>query len=304
MMRRDTRARRASHAADTAEPGVRRSTEGAQSIKRALAVLRIVAAHGASGATLKEVAAASGLHKATAHRILCALADERILEQDAADRSFHAGMELYALGTAMGDRFDIRHLAEPSVDRLSRSTRDTVYLGVRTGDDGLCIAMREGSYPLKTLRLHVHDRWPLGVGAFSMPLLAALPDAEVNEILKANAHRLRRHPEYSPANLLRRIEETRKRGYATDRVVAYPGMCGIGVPILDANDRPIASLCIVSALARMPDKRQAQIAREIWVESRKISELWRGAREVRVRDDARSRRVTTRARRGDNSPGA
>lgn len=265
----------------------RKRTEGAQAIVRAVSVLRIVAAHGAAGASLKEVSTASGLHKATAHRILCALLDEGFLEQDRTDRTFRLGMELYALGTSMGERFDLRHLAAPSIDRLSRSTRDTIYLGVRSGHDGLCIDMREGSYPLKTLRLHVYDRWPLGVGSFSMPLLAYLPDEEVDEIIESNAPRLARHDEYSPANLRRRIAETRKRGFAVDRILTYPGICGIGVPILDQEGRPIASLCTVAVIARMHESRQAEVAAEMWVESRKISELWRRAREVKPSRRAR-----------------
>jgi DNA-binding IclR family transcriptional regulator len=262
--------------------GRRRRTAGAQAIKRAVAVLRIVAAHGAHGASLKDVAAASGLHKATAHRILCALAEEGLLEQDPQDRAFRLGIELNALVGALGGRYDLRSLAAPSIERLCRVTRDTVYLGVRSGRDGLCLDMREGSYPVKTLRLHVNDRWPLGVGAFSMALLAYLPDAEIAEIVEANAPRLERHKEYAPAELLKRVEETRRRGYAMDRVLAYPGMCGVGVPVLDAAGRPIASLCVVAILARMDEERRAQVARELWVESRRIAELWRSAREPRA----------------------
>lgn len=262
--------------------GRRRRITGAQAIKRAVAVLRTVAAHGAHGASLKDVATTTGLHKATAHRILCALAEEGLLDQDPEDRAFRLGVELNALAGALGARCDLRSLAAPSIERLCRSTRDTVYLGVRSGYDGLCLDMREGSYPVKTLRLHVNDRWPLGVGAFSMALLAYLPDAEIAEIVEANAPRLVRHREYAPAELLKRVQETRQRGYAMDRVTSYPGMCGVGVPVLDPAGRPIASLCVVAILARMEEERRAQIARELWAESRRISGLWRGAREPHV----------------------
>jgi DNA-binding IclR family transcriptional regulator len=255
-----------------------RQTGGAQSINRAAAVLRIVSAYGRLGATLKDVAAASGLNKGTAHRILRVLTDERLLEQDVATRNFRLGLELYALGTAMGTQFDIKTLAQPCMDRLWKSTRETVYLGIRSGYDALCIDMREGSYPEKTLRLHTYDLWPLGVGSFAMALLAYLPEWEIAAIIKGNAPRLKRHPEYASGNLMEKVQETRERGFAMDATSGYPGMCGIGIPVLDAYERPLASLCVVGGVARLDERKRAQIAKEMWVESRKLGKLWSDAR--------------------------
>jgi DNA-binding IclR family transcriptional regulator len=259
----------------------RPATEGAQSIKRAFVILRAVAAHGEAGAALKNVASESGLHRATVHRILSALVDEGALEFDDSTRRYRLGVEIFAFAAAMGDRFDIRNLARSAIEELSHKTRDTVYLGVRSGYDGLCIDMCEGNYPIKTLRLHVRDRWPLGVGAFTVPLLAYLTETEVREIIKHNTPRLAEQKEHTPEKLLRRVEETRKRGFAVNYIPAYPGMCGIGVPILDPRGHPIASLCVVATIQRMDEKRQALIAQAMWVKSRQIAEMWHNIREVK-----------------------
>jgi DNA-binding IclR family transcriptional regulator len=262
-------------------PAARAATEGAQSIKRAFMVMRIVVAHGEAGATLKSVATASGLHRATAHRILSALVDEGALEFDPATFRYRLGVEIFSFSAAMGERFDIRSLARPAVEELSRKTRDTVYLGVRSGYDGLCIDMCEGNYPVKTLRVHVRDRWPLGIGAFTMPLLAYLPDAEVADIIRHNAHRLADQKDHTPDLLRKEVEETRKRGFAVNYIMAYPGMCGIGVPILDQHGHPLASLCVVAVIRRMDPKRQALIAQTLWTKSRQIAERWRSVREIK-----------------------
>jgi DNA-binding IclR family transcriptional regulator len=262
-------------------PKERTQTDGAQSIKRAFAILRIVVAHGGAGAALRDVTAESSLHRATAHRILSALVDEGVLEFNESTRRYRLGVEIFAFGAAMGDRFDIRNLAAPSLQELCEKTRDTAYLGVRSGYDGLCIDIREGNYPIKTLRLHIHDRWPLGIGAFSMPLLAWLPDSEIAEIVSHNAAGLADEKEHTPEILLRRVEETRKRGYAVNYITTYPGMCGVGVPILDQHHRPIASLCVVALIRRMNEARQVLIARAMWAKSKAIAELWRSVREVK-----------------------
>lgn len=253
---------------------------GAQSIRRAAEVLRLVAGFAGRGASLTEVVKASGLEKPTAHRMLKALCTEKLLEQDRLSRNYRLGLGMFALTAGMGDRFDIRGIALESMERVRNLTEDTVYLAIRSGYDGLCLSMLEGTYPEKTLMLSILDRWPLGVGAFSMPLLAYLPDHEVHEILERNAPRLAGQDLYTPAKLLKAVQDTRERNYALNQIVSYPTMCGVGVPVKDLDGRPIAALCVTAVVARMPPARIEQIASALWAESKKISELWSSLRSI------------------------
>ncbi|WP_207477886.1 AMP-binding protein [Arenibaculum pallidiluteum] len=71
---------------------------GTQSLERAIALLRAVAARAPDGARLVELMAAAGLSKPTAHRLLTALAREGLVRQDERSRRYHLGPELAALG--------------------------------------------------------------------------------------------------------------------------------------------------------------------------------------------------------------
>ncbi|AWJ82585.1 acetyl-CoA synthetase (plasmid) [Azospirillum sp. TSH58] len=71
---------------------------GTQSLERALALLRAVASHGADGARLADLMSDTALSKATAHRLLTALARERFIDQDPRSRRYHLGPELDSLG--------------------------------------------------------------------------------------------------------------------------------------------------------------------------------------------------------------
>lgn len=112
--------------------------DGAQSIRRAANILRAVGSFGRSGAPVRKIALLSGLHKATAHRILCVLASEGLLEQDATTRNYRLGAEISALTASMGPQFDLRLIGKSALDNLSELTHDTIQLGVRTYYDGLC----------------------------------------------------------------------------------------------------------------------------------------------------------------------
>jgi len=261
--------------------------EGVQSIKRAINVLRAVAFAGERGATLREVSKSTGLHRATAYRILRALFEERMVEYADSVSTYRLGPEVSAFRATMGDRFDIKSLAQPSVDSLVEFTEDVVHLVVRTGFDGLCVTMREGSYPEKALRLLEGDRWPLGVGAANLALLAYLPDAEVTEIIENNAPRLAGIQEDSPATIQREVEETRQRGFAYKaRLHQYPPMAGVAVPIFDRSRRPIAALAVLAIASRMDAERQARIAERLWAEAEKVGALWEDVRHVRETTDA------------------
>ncbi|MGF7176361.1 AMP-binding protein [Azospirillum doebereinerae] len=71
---------------------------GTQSLERAIALLRAVAASDPEGARLADLMAGAGLSKATTHRLLTALAREGLIEQDAGSRRYHPGPDLDALG--------------------------------------------------------------------------------------------------------------------------------------------------------------------------------------------------------------
>jgi DNA-binding IclR family transcriptional regulator len=255
-----------------------KSTEGAQSIRRAAALLRIVAMAGDRGTPLSSVTQVSGLHKATAHRILRVLFEEGLLEFDEQSKHYRVGAEIYALSQAMSEKFDIGALARPSLDKLCRESGDTVYFAVRSGYDALCLGMAEGSHPEKALRLNLRDRWPLGVGAFSMALLAFLPDLEVRDIVRHTAARLGDQDQYTEETLLQQVADARRLGFAVTRILSYPPTCAVGVPVRDPHGRPIASLCITAVAARMDDSRRRQLARKMIEEARAIAQAWSALR--------------------------
>jgi DNA-binding IclR family transcriptional regulator len=260
------------------------SSVGVQSIRRAATILRILGACGRNGASVTKVAASSNLHRATAHRILCALVDEGLLEQDLPTRRYRLGAEVFTLGAAMGRDFDIKALARTSLDRLCQLSEDIVYLGVRTYYDGLCLDMREGPHAPADLRLRVSDTWPLGIGAFSMALLAFLADEEIAAIIKRNARLLIGQQEFTPKVLRTLVEQTRVHGYAATSNMGRSGLCSVAVPVFDPHRRPIASLCVTASISRMSPDRQNLLVEGLWEESRTITRLWCEARDGLGRD--------------------
>jgi DNA-binding IclR family transcriptional regulator len=74
---------------------------------------------------------------------------------------------------------------------------------VPSGTDGVCLHHEEGSFPIHTQVLSAGRRYPLGIGAGSLALLAAMSDREVERIINANAGVCgRNYPVYPPGPCL------------------------------------------------------------------------------------------------------
>ena len=108
---------------------------GAQTVRRALALLRLVATGQEAGVRLTDLVEMSGLSRPTVHRLLQVLADEGAVERELRSRRYRIGPELLLLGLARTAGVPIRAAAEPFLRDLARAVGDTVFLTVRHDAD-------------------------------------------------------------------------------------------------------------------------------------------------------------------------
>ncbi len=161
-----------------------------------------------------------------------------LLDQDPTTRRYHIGPEAYVLGVLASERFGIHALARDGLARLARESGDSAFLSVPRDDFAVCLHREEGPFPIRTHVLQAGDRHPLGIGAGSLALLAALPDAEVEAVLARNAALLAAEfPGCAPDFLLTLVGETRARGYAVNPGLVVPGSWGIGIAVPGPDGR-------------------------------------------------------------------
>lgn len=236
-----------------------RNLESIQSIERAAAILEAVAAGDGHGRRLIDIAADTGLRKATAHRILGTLAQVGLIEQDEHTSRFHLGLRLLSLGMTAAGRYGLADLASECMLGLAERTHDTVYLTVRSGNEAVCVDRVTGMFPIKTLSLNVGDRRPLGVGAGNLAMLAWLPDDEVRQIVAANAQQYPHFGKLDAATIMALVEASRELGYAFNDRLILAGMRAVGVPVMGHDGRPVAALSVAAISERMSAARRADI---------------------------------------------
>lgn len=253
------------------------SVSGTQSIDRAIRLLKQIASHNSAGLTLAQAARESGLKLPTAHRILASLCEHGLAMQKGPRKEYFLGQLAYELGLAANCHFNLRELCAPVLTRLSRDTADTVFLTARNGADSVVIERQEGAYPIKVLTQMVGERRPLGSTVAGVALLAALPDDELEDVVRKNRARLNRYGTLNEDLLRRMVRRARELGYALNDGEIIPEVTGIGVAIPTRLGTPYAALSVVALRQRLAGKRRDEVANLLAAQARRLSETLSGA---------------------------
>lgn len=252
--------RKSSTAHDRTEP-----RQGAQAIRRALAVLRILAAGRGAGVPIAEVVQATGLTRPTVHRIVHVLIEEGVVERNEKSGRYAIGGQVGELALARPSRSPLLQAADGVLKRTSQQVGDTLFLTVRTGNDTLCVDRRIGSYPIQVLSIEIGARRPLGVSSAGVAILAAMPAQEAKRIVVANEVRFVGY-RTDVSIVLAQIALARRRGYNLREAGLVQGTKSISTWIKTPDGQPAAAITVSAVRTRLGPRREQEIA-EILLQS-------------------------------------
>lgn len=187
-------------------------------LDKAVHVLRAVAERPMSLAGLQS---ATGLPRATAHRLAVALEAHGLLRRDDEGR-FDLGPELASLGREAAARFPLAEIAIPVVEQLRDQTGESAQLFVREGSSRRCVLSLQSPHALRWI-VPEGVLFPLDVGSAGRVLSGAT----------------------SPDGWIESVEE---------REV---GVASVSAPVADAEGRVIAAVSVsgpIERLSRQPGR--------------------------------------------------
>ncbi len=121
------------------------SVSGVGVLDKAMLVLRAIAV---VPSNLTELQVATGLPRATAHRLAGALEEHAMLRRNS-DGRYELGLGLVSLGQAAATRFPLVDIARPMLDDLRDDTGESVQLFVREGSERRCVVSLESPHGLR-----------------------------------------------------------------------------------------------------------------------------------------------------------
>jgi IclR family transcriptional regulator, pca regulon regulatory protein len=200
--------------------------------------------------SLAAVAAASGLARPTARRILLTL------QQMGYVRAAEGGFELTPRVLDLGMSYVLSHslweIARPHMDGLVARTRESTSIAQLDGSDIVYVA-RVAVPKIVALAVTVGTRFPALPTSLGKVLLAALPPEEAGRAL-AEPSRSGIPPRFQHSDRQRAevLRDVRARGWAlTDEELA-PGIRSVAAPLRDGGGQVIAALNICVHAAETP----------------------------------------------------
>jgi DNA-binding IclR family transcriptional regulator len=181
--------------------------------------------------SLAELVRATGLSRATAHRLATALEDHGLVRRDD-DGRFALGPRLLALGRSAATQYPLADASRAALVELRERTGESVQLYVREGEQRVCVAALESPHGLRTI----------------VPLGARLT-LEVG----------------SAARILTGDEAALAQGWADSVAEREAGVASVSAPVFDRAGLVVAAVSVsgpIERTSRTPGRRYADAVQD------------------------------------------
>lgn len=207
--------------------GAGQGVRGTQSLRRALALLRLVAQQSGNGVRLAQLVRMSGLDRATAYRLLTCLQEEGFVERDM-NQQYRLGLSAVTLGSLMPEPTPLVSRFGPLMKRVARITGETIFLFVRKGDYVQCEHREVGGTLIKILTTDVGQRRLLGTGTAGVAVLGLMDEDELMQLWHRRTHEFGARG-LTRNRLLAMAQAVRINEHVINFDAVEPGVAGLGM---------------------------------------------------------------------------
>lgn len=210
---------------------------------------------------LAELAQEVGLNKTTAYRLLTALESEGMVARRPSAETYVLGPEIVVLGGRALRSNDLRSLARPELERMADASGETATLEIMSGDDAVLIIDEVIGSHLVGSSQSLGTRWPMFATSTGIAMLAHLPEARVDVVLKRPLPALTPKTITDPAVLRQELVHIRQRGYSFVQEWLEEGLIVVGAPLFNHDGQVIAAISLGAPANRFPPNRAPEMGR-------------------------------------------
>lgn len=226
---------------------------GVQSVDRAITVLEILAREGQAG--VSEVAAEIGVHKSTAFRLLAALEERDLVEQNADRGKYQLAFGILRLASAIPARIDMVRQAQPVLDELALRLDETINLAVVQEHYAVNVQQARGTAAVASQNW-VGQLTPLHATSSGKVLLAYMTDEQRDAVLaQSGLKAFTDNTVTQRKTLLAELATVRETGFAVAHEELEAGLNAASVPVRDHTGEVIAALSASGPAFRYDEQR-------------------------------------------------
>jgi len=233
-----------------------------QSIDRALQVLELFSLEKPEWG-ITEISKALNIYKSNVHNVLTTLAEKGFVVKDSNTNKYKLGIKFFELGSIVIKNMDLRKIAHPYIEELSKEFNETVHLGIL--DKGRVVSI-EGEESDKSLCSHIEigKRTPLHCTAIGKAIMAYLSENEINfTIREKGLEKFTENTVTTKKELENEFKKIREQGFAVDNMEHEEGVQCVAGPIRDYTGKVIASMSISGPAFRINENDIPIIAKKV-----------------------------------------
>jgi DNA-binding IclR family transcriptional regulator len=193
--------------------------------------------------SVTELARRSGLHLATASRIVGQLVDHGLLSRGP-DREVRVGMRMWELASRAAPTRSLRDAAMPYLEDLHAVVGHHAQLAVLDGDDVIFLE-RLSARDAVINYSRIAGRLPLHISSSGVVLMAYGPRELQDRVLARPLESRTPATITTPDRLRAMLEQVRSQGYALLAGHVHPDATGIAVPVRNALGEVVAALSVI-----------------------------------------------------------
>ncbi len=220
--------------------------------------------------SLTQIAESINMSKTTVHRLLATLESKRFITRDKTTGLYRLGIRFIEMASLVLQDLDFHRWAYPYLQRLQEEFGETVDLSILDGSQVVYLEVIESPQRLK-LAAAVGQRLPAFLTASGKALLAYLPEEQAKKIIAENLAQATNSSPTPIQDALEELRRTAQRGYAIAEEEYEPGINAVAAPILDSENRPLASIAVVGPSFRLTKDRLPAMGESVREITRLIS---------------------------------
>jgi IclR family KDG regulon transcriptional repressor len=227
-------------------------------VKKAFQILQLIAGEDRR-MTISDLSRELGINKSTVHGIARALEEAGALQRDRESKRYALGQAIFELAKSGYVRIDMKEIARPAMEKLMRSTGQSVFLCFRSGNHVSIIDIVESTQDLK-ITSPIGTRVPLLAGALGKAFLASLDKGQALSLI--NNLGLRNFTINSitdPERYMDKVDEARENGYGLDDEEYIEGVRAVAA-VINRPGQPMAAVWIVGFTPSMHSDKMKWIA--------------------------------------------
>lgn len=238
-------------------------------IRRAIRLLDLVVSEGPL--RFAELLDLSEIPKATLHRLLNDLADERLIQFDERSHTWASAYRILEMANRIWTRSDIRVLAQDQLLALNALSGETVQIAVLADTHVIVIDHVESTRSVRH-SVSVGSRMPVYCTGTGKVLLAWCDEEQQRDIIsRISFSRFTPNTITDKKALLKELSAVSQRGYAIDAEERFLGSHCIAAPVVDSTGKAIAGLSITAPSFRTSEKELISWGRELIAAAAEIS---------------------------------